>query len=285
MAIQLDTSAPEDAAARSCGGCGQSLASRRCGTCDAHLPSLFNEWQYTLELSQLYWDPVFYGWGVPPGDGSPIVLIPGFLAGDLSMTVLGEWLRRTGYNVHYPGIWTNTDCPDRMVRQLGGQIDRIVRRTGQRVIIIGHSKGGYLGRVLGRRYPHLIRHVIALGSPFNDPLDIHPFTLLLVDLVKLAYRHRGGRSTTPDHYGPLCYSTACECDFATGLRDGLPVDVRYTAFYSRQDGVVRWRHCLDEAPDNNFEVSGTHLGLICNSQVFRQLGKLLAGTRGIGVRV
>ncbi|HEX2171666.1 MAG TPA: alpha/beta fold hydrolase [Dehalococcoidia bacterium] len=261
---------------RSCGGCGQSLQSRRCGTCDAKPPSLFNEWQYALELSQLYWDPVYYGWGVPRGDGAPILLIPGFLAGDLSMAVLGEWLRRTGYAVYYPGIWTNTDCPDRMVLQIRDLIARITEQHGRRIIVVGHSKGGYLGRVLGQQFPDLIRHVIALGSPFNDPLDIHPFTLLLVDLVKLLYRQRGARSSVPHHYGPLCYSTACQCDFALGLRGGLPTRVRYTAVYSRNDGVVRWRHCLDEVPENNFEVTGTHLGLIFNSQVFRYLGQLLA---------
>ena len=260
-----------------CSVCGGALTVRGCHTCDKGGPNLFSEWQYTLEFSQLCWDPVFYGFGVPRGDGAPVLLIPGFLAGDLSMSILGEWLRRLGYQVHYSGINFNTDCPDRMVQTMIGQIARIVGHSGRRLIVVGHSKGGYLARVLALKSPYLIRHVIALGSPFNDPLDIHPFTLMLVDLVKAAYRHRySAGSPTAHHYGPLCYSTGCRCDFALGLRQDLPEEVRYTAVYSRRDGVVRWRHCLGQVPDDNIEVSGTHLGLICNSQVYRQLGRILA---------
>jgi hypothetical protein len=33
-----------------------------------------------LELARLLADPVLYGVGVPHGDGSPVVLMPGFLA-------------------------------------------------------------------------------------------------------------------------------------------------------------------------------------------------------------
>ncbi len=263
-----------------CAGCGEALTARGCRTCDGNGPSLLNEWQYTLEFARLCWDPVFYGWGVPRGDGSPILLIPGFLAGDLSMTVLGEWLRRIGYQAHYPGIQLNIDCPDRMVGTMLAQIQRIVGESGRRLILIGHSKGGYLGRVLGKQYPDLIRHVIALGSPFNDPLDIHPFTLLLVDLVKALYRSRHRPTGPAPHYGPLCYSTACACDFAVGLRDDLPPGVRYTAVYSRSDGVVRWRHCLGQVADENIEVAGTHLGLVCNAEVYRHLGRILAQSKG-----
>lgn len=239
---------------------------------------MWNEWQYSLEMTQLFWDPVFYGWDVPPAPRSapPILLIPGFLAGDLSMMVLGEWLRRQGYDVHYPGIVVNTDCPDRMLTDLVRQIRHLRQSSGRRITLIGHSKGGYLGRALAHRYPKLIGHVVALGSPFNDPLDIHPFTLLLVDLVKSFYRHQHYSGRQQPHYGPLCYSTACTCPFARGLSETLPDDVRYTAVYSRKDGVVRWRHCLTDDADANFEVTGTHLGLIVNSQVYRHLGRILA---------
>ena len=46
------------------------------------------------EFSALLRDPVFRGRGVPPGDGRPVLLVPGFLAGDWTMRVLDGWLRR-----------------------------------------------------------------------------------------------------------------------------------------------------------------------------------------------
>jgi hypothetical protein len=38
-----------------------------------------------LELARLLADPVVYGVGVPRGDGRPVVLMPGFLAGDQTL--------------------------------------------------------------------------------------------------------------------------------------------------------------------------------------------------------
>ena len=47
-----------------------------------------------LELARLLADPVFRGVGVPRGDGRPVVLMPGFLAGDQTLSVIAAWLRR-----------------------------------------------------------------------------------------------------------------------------------------------------------------------------------------------
>src|SRR5215472_15055954 len=46
------------------------------------------------EFSALVRDPVFRGRGVPKGDGRPVLLIPGFLAGDWTLRVLDNWLTR-----------------------------------------------------------------------------------------------------------------------------------------------------------------------------------------------
>ena len=45
-----------------------------------------------LELARLLADPVFRGAGVPHGDGRPVVLMPGFLAGDKTLSVIAAWL-------------------------------------------------------------------------------------------------------------------------------------------------------------------------------------------------
>ena len=52
------------------------------------------ETRWSLELTRLLADPVLYGGGgIPRGDGRPVVLMPGFLAGDQTLGVLGAWLR------------------------------------------------------------------------------------------------------------------------------------------------------------------------------------------------
>src|SRR4051795_639848 len=66
-----------------------------------------------LELSRLLVDPVFAAAaGVPRGDGRPVVLLPGFLAGDQTLAVLGGWLRRLGYAPRVCGFVANVGCSD-----------------------------------------------------------------------------------------------------------------------------------------------------------------------------
>src|SRR3982074_753055 len=49
-------------------------------------------------------DPVYYGRGVPGGDGRPVLLIPGFLAGDQTLLTMPAWLRRMDYKPEVAGI-------------------------------------------------------------------------------------------------------------------------------------------------------------------------------------
>ena len=50
------------------------------------------------------------------------------------------------------------------------------------------------------------------------------------------------------------------------------------AIYSRLDGVVSWKACIDEISEDveHFEIRGTHVGMGSNVDVYRLLGRLLA---------
>jgi hypothetical protein len=49
-----------------------------------------------------------------------------------------------------------------------------------------------------------------------------------------------------------------------------------TAIYTCQDGVVDWRYCITGNAANDFEVSGTHIGLAFNASVYTIVAKRLA---------
>src|SRR5688572_30405428 len=72
-----------------------------------------HELRWQAELVRLLVDPVFRGQDVVRGDGGPVMLIPGFLAGDASLSVMAEWLGRMGYRAHGSGIRLNVDCSNR----------------------------------------------------------------------------------------------------------------------------------------------------------------------------
>ncbi|MCS6927763.1 MAG: alpha/beta hydrolase [Candidatus Binatia bacterium] len=223
---------------------------------------------YLLQLSALLRDPVYRGTHIPRGSGEPVLLIPGFFAGDWTLWTMAGWLNRLGYRAHFSGIDWNIDCPNRTAELLRWRLEHIQQADATPLIIIGHSLGGLLARFLGSTFPGSVRHVIALGSPVTRPLRIHPLVhstfLLLQPLRRLK-----GRTA------PQCGSVHCSCSFNRTVFSPLPAGVGFTSIFSKQDEVVDWRASLDPAGDNR-EVSGRHLGLIVNPQVYRLIAQVLS---------
>src|SRR4051794_17931767 len=82
---------------------------------------LRGELRYWPELARLLVDGRFLRAAREPGR-LPVLLIPGFLAGDASLTLLAGWLRRRGHPVTGSGIWVNADCAGREVERLEGRL-------------------------------------------------------------------------------------------------------------------------------------------------------------------
>ena len=55
-----------------------------------------------------------------------------------------------------------------------------------------------------------------------------------------------------------------------------PPIVPTTSIYTKADGVVDWRCCLEDDDEANIEVRGTHVGLAFNAQVYRKVAEVLA---------
>src|SRR5919198_1082691 len=102
-----------------------------------------------LEYRRLLADPILAGVGVADGRGRPVLVIPGFLAPDLAVKTLVGWLRRTGYHAAYPHIGPNMRCGEPTVHRLERRLETLAERQGERVVVIGHSRGGQFARVLG----------------------------------------------------------------------------------------------------------------------------------------
>jgi len=221
---------------------------------------MWMEGRLYLEWLRLVRDPVFSGIEVPRGLGRPVLLIPGFLAGDWTLRTAFDWLRRMGYRPQMPGVVINVLYSEVILRPLIDSLKAVHRRTGARVSLIGHSRGGVLAKVLAHRKPDLVEQVIALGSPLKDPFDIHPITMAGVHAAHVYNVMRFG------------HPASVEMRF---LRDlAAPPRVPTTSIYSRSDGVVNWRACL--RPDvNSIEVRGSHSGLSVNPEVYRILSYLL----------
>ena len=238
--------------------------------------SIWQEALFGVELLLLHAAPVFYGFGVPHGDSSAVVLIPCFLGTDPQMTHLHLWLRRIGYRSYFSRIGVNAGCPNLLVRErLTPTIDKALAATGRKVHLIGHSLGGVIARSIAANRPADIASVITLASPFRGTVAHRSILRAAESVRKETLAEHGGRVSS------ACYTARCTCEFVNSLRRKMPTSVAGTAIYTREDGVVDWRYCRTGDGESDFEVRGTHVGLVHNSSVYTIIANRLvqAGSR------
>src|SRR5207237_1793423 len=124
------------------------------------IPPIWLEGRIYLEFLRLIRDPVFRGEDVPPGLRKPVLLIPGFLAGDWTLRTQYDWLSRVGYKPRLAGVSFNVMYSEVMLRPLLDTLRQMHRKTAGRVYPLGQSRGGALATVLSRRKPAPVALVI-----------------------------------------------------------------------------------------------------------------------------
>src|SRR6476659_3237722 len=197
------------------------------------------EFRWQAELARLLVDPVYRGEGVTRGRDEPVVLIPGFLAGDGSLRVMRGWLDRMGYDAHAAGIIANVDCSDRALNRLDELVERIHRRTGRKVALIGHSRGAHFAKALAHRRPERVSCAVSLGAGLDTPFDISVPTRRAVAAFRELYAATSDRVARNG-----CFTDTCRCAFARDYAAAFPESIELTSIYSKGDGVVRWRACV-----------------------------------------
>ena len=230
----------------------------------------FGEMRWQAELARLLVDPVFRGDGVPRGDGSAVMTIPGFLAGDGSLSVLRGWLGRIGYAPHSSGINFNVDCSDRALDRLDERLERLFRASGGPVALIGHNRGAHFAKALAVRRPERVSSVISMGAGLDTPFDISIPTQAGVAAFRALHARTSDRVARNG-----CFTIECKCRFARDYAGEFPADVPLTSIYSRGDGVVWWEACAVPYA-RNVEVDSSHVGMTVNAAVYRALAAALA---------
>ena len=235
--------------------------------------SIWTEALFGAEVLLLHVAPVYYGFGVPHGAGSAVVIIPGFLGTDLYLTEIHGWLARIGYRPYFSGIGINADCPNLLIqRRLNETIERALTETGRKIHLIGHSLGGVIARSVAGQRPKDVASVITLASPFRGALTSRTI-LHAAEAVRLRIIQEHGRGVLPQ-----CYTGRCTCNFLDSLRREVPESMVQTAIYTRHDGIVDWRYCMTRDPEIDFEVLGTHVGMAFNPMAYGVVAQRLAKT-------
>jgi hypothetical protein len=197
----------------------------------------------------------------PRGDGHPVLLLPGFLASDLSMAPMRRYLKRLGYDSYAWKMGRNIGGVSRMRAGLRDRLAEIYIATGRKVSIVGWSLGGVYARDLALQAPEMVRYVVTLGSPFAGDVRATNATRL--------YEALSGEATEDNS------------ELRKAIAGDLPVPT--TSIYSRTDGIVNWQTCLLRPSDTaeNIEVHlASHVGLGVNPAALWAVADRLAQPEG-----
>jgi pimeloyl-ACP methyl ester carboxylesterase len=196
----------------------------------------------------------------PRGAPQAVIVLPGLAATDRSTAALRLYLRVLGYQVQGWNRGRNVRPAGADLPAVAAQIGALRAATGTPVTLVGWSRGGLTAREAARIAPEAVRMAITLGSPFAAPSATN---------VAALWRRLTGDTfpvQTPEQRKALA----------------APLPVPCTSIYSRADGVVAWRACLQPQGPNseNVEVRGSHLGLGFNPAALWVIADRLAQPLG-----
>jgi pimeloyl-ACP methyl ester carboxylesterase len=199
----------------------------------------------------------------PIGDGHPVVVYPGLAGGPMTTSHLRRFLSNSNFDVHDWEGGVNTGPEGDFDDWLGGLVQRVRElhaATGRTVSLVGWSLGGVYAREVAKRCPECVRQVVTLGTPFGS--------LGAANHAGTVYRWINGDTAqlTPA--------------LQARLRETPPVPT--TSLYSKTDGIVSWRGCLEQDSERSesIEVHASHLGMGTHADVLRIVAARLAQPEG-----
>ena len=204
---------------------------------------------------------------LPQGDGHPVLFLPGFLTTDIYTSQIRDCVETQGFKTYTWEYGLNLGFDDRLAKHLKERLQEVYAENGgQKVSLVGYSLGGIYARELAREFPHMVRGVVTLGTPFAKLDDLDQATgIPLEKIYKLLHPEEG--ALTKADIGP---------------RSLTPPPVPTTSIYSRNDGVVNWEASLNPRAKQaeNIEVYGSHLGMTFNPMTIAAVVDRLAQPEG-----
>jgi triacylglycerol lipase len=212
-------------------------------------------------------------WQSPPLDaaGLPVLLVGGMASTPMLLAPLRDLLVRLNCRVAIAPVRLGIGCGEEIARVVETALAELTGETSAPAVLIGHSRGGQLARVVAVRKPQLLSGLITLGAPLTRMLALHP--LLLAQVAALG---AAGALGVPGVLRPGCRWGACCAALREDLAGPFPSQVPFLSVYSPTDRIVDWRSTLDPAARHH-EVSTSHGGLIWDpASLIAILGELTA---------
>ncbi len=223
----------------------------------------FLEARVHLEWPTLLNDPIWRRREISGAASRPVLLVPGFLATESSLEPMRRWLCQLGFDAEVAPVGLNAWSGAHAAQVVVDSVCRMAVKSGQRVVVIGHSRGGQHGTVAAVRAPEAVEALVTLGTPLRVVSPKHLLVRLPINLLGAV----GRLVATPSQ-------RAAEAAFEQDLLGPFPPEVLRVSIWSKSDGIVDWRVSVVDGA-RNVRVEGSHVGLAVNCQVYRELASLL----------
>ncbi|MEL6557748.1 MAG: alpha/beta hydrolase [Bacteroidota bacterium] len=215
-------------------------------------PTLVN---MVLESRSLVeWASIYFMYPFIPkrikGHRKPVLLIPPYLADDKATSFVRRYLSSLGFKTYKWEQGFNMIKAHYLPR-LEEKLDDIYSSHGEKVSIVGWSGGGMFAKIIANRHPEQVEQIVTIGSPVWGVMDMKSH----VDGVLQFFRGKSLKEKNKKFIEEL---------------EPIP-EVPVTCIYTKTDGVVPWKHCVEAESYRddirNIEVFGSHSGLGANVSV------------------
>lgn len=190
-----------------------------------------------------------------------VVVMPGFGTGDRSTALIRRGLISEGFRASGWGIGKNHGDAERQLSPLLASLDVIYEQERQKnpaatIDLVGWSLGGYLAREAARERPQYVRRVVTMAAPiiggpkYTAAANLFRKKGLDLDDIERRVAEREERN---------------------------PLRVKVYALYSKRDGVVDWKACLDHdcAQTEHIEIDATHWTIGISQKTIKLIARCL----------
>lgn len=202
------------------------------------------------------------------GKGKPVLLIPPYLGDDYSTSFVRKYLKSLGFYTYRWDMGFNM-VKSHYIPRLEEKLDDIYQKHNEKVSIVGWSGGGIFAKIMANRHPNQVEQILTIGSPIWGVMDMKTPVYGLLEFFR-------GKSLKERN--------------ARFLAELEPIpDVPITCIYTKTDGLVPWKHCMEAESYRknikNIEVYGSHSGLGANASVLMLTANALsANLQGLEIQ-
>jgi len=187
----------------------------------------------------------------------PVLLLYGFGATRRVFSILERRLRKDKFcvfSLNLRGIFDtfNTHCIEELAQLVHEKVERLCQRYHlKKISIIGHSKGGLIGRYYIKRLggAQRVRALITMGTPHNG----NPWAIL-------------GLFSPLALFSKSIWQMYPMSPFIRQLKKGpWPKHVRLVSIYSKEDKICFYKSAMLDIPDNATQIKNVELAGMSHS--------------------